>query len=263
MDHVDATTTHVVQGNLDDTEYSQFIDRAEKLVEQLGIVKSLERRFARIEECKLLWKPAVQIDNIDGVFAHLRKQSNGPCIMQAGKITWMKFVKNILPSAVKIEAEVSTHGNFCALVTATHADAPPILQWDDVNRRNPVSLYMYRDGSYAHNWNIQPGFQEISGITDNPVHWNGKSSHHRHIAFFLIPGAVDTRNSSLGLFPKILKAELREVRSVIEAHSKRNKLSGATEASACGLALDSKQGTKVRVTISTDTAIEYTIDRWD
>ncbi len=36
---------------------SGAIERAEKIVEQMGIAKSLERRFARVDECQLLWSP--------------------------------------------------------------------------------------------------------------------------------------------------------------------------------------------------------------
>ena len=40
------------------------------------------------------------------------------------------------------------------------------------------------------------------------------------------------------LFPEIIRSELHGVRSVIEAYSKRNGISGYSDASACGIWVD-------------------------
>jgi len=41
------------------------------------------------------------------------------------------------------------------LVTAKHPEAPPILQWDSPDKRNPVSLYVYVNGSATADWNLR------------------------------------------------------------------------------------------------------------
>src|SRR4029078_7195541 len=61
------------------------IERAEKLVEKLGIAPSLERRFARLAEIAphLLWTPkTVDAGKTAGVFGHLRTKPEGVRKMQ-------------------------------------------------------------------------------------------------------------------------------------------------------------------------------------
>jgi hypothetical protein len=74
----------------------------------------------------------------------------------------------------------------------------------------------------------------------------------------ILPGACDTRCNQLDLFPETLRDEMREVRSVIEAHSKRGSVQSISNA-ACGLQLP---GAKLRATVDGVT-VEYNIDRWD
>lgn len=79
----------------------------------------------------------------------------------------------------------------------------------------------------------------------------------------MLEGAKDTHCNDSALFPEILKSELHGVRSVIEAHSRTRPLSGAEDASACGLLVSGHNGARVRVTGEAGTRIEYKIDRWD
>jgi len=53
------------------------------------------------------------------------------------------------------------------------------------------------------------------------------------------------------------------VRSVIEAYSKKAKLGGEKEASACGLLMGKESGVHVKVTDASGVQIEYKLDRWD
>jgi hypothetical protein len=71
-----------------------------------------------------------------------------------------------------------------------------------------------------------------------------------------------------GLFPSILKSDLRPFRSTIEAYSNSIKLEGFDDASACGILLQESilntgiNGRRVKVTTDVGEA-EYIIDRWD
>ena len=84
--------------------------------------------------------------------------------------------------------------------------------------------------------------------------------------FFILKGAKDTgyRTSGNALFPETLKAELREIRSTIEAYSRKAVLGGYDEASACGIRLqgNSKWNARFRVTTDVGTTV-YVLDRWD
>ena len=151
------------------------------------------------------------------------------------------------------------------MVTATHADAPPIIQWDNIDARNPVSWYLYSGGSPAHQFNVVGGQAvEVTAITQKPSEWNGGMQHQGTGIIFLMNGAKDQRTPSLCLFPEILKSEFHGVRSVIEAHNKSGRISGVNESSASGLLCDIKEtwGINLYVT-SGGQELHYRIDRMD
>ena len=82
---------------------------------------------------------------------------------------------------------------------------------------------------------------------------------------FLLKGATESRNGGLALFPEILKSELREVRSVIEAHSRSAELADMRHGNANGIGFDKgKAGFEylLRVTSKGQT-VDYKLDRWD
>lgn len=243
------------------------IAQAEKLVEKLGIARSLERRFARLEDLKTEWLPAPEVAPTGGgVFAHLKsKDATRPELtVTAQEITWEKFARTVLPLAKSMEINAPVYGAYTALVTAEHADAPPILQWDSEQQRNPVSLYLYHGGSPPSRFNIQAGWRKVTAITLRPSMWNGSNEHQGKNAIFIIEGCRDLHNSDVCLFPEILKSELHGVRSVIEAHSRTVRLGGAEQATACGLLCPvNRAPTHVRITDAAGTRFEYKIDRWD
>lgn len=242
------------------------IAQAERVMAELGATGSLERRFARIDDIVALWKPTAKPEKppSGGVFGHLVPKGEKLAAMRvpAQTMTWDKFSRTVLLNAKAIDVMVPSHGNFTALLTAQNPDAPPILQWDTLEQRNPVSLYVYHGGSVAHQWNLTAGqWTEVTAITRRPAKWYGEHAHHEDGAIVIIRGAVDTRdNSGNALFPETLKAELRAIRSTIEAYSRTAKIYGREEASACGI---NAVGAHLRVTDSVGTRLEYRIDRWD
>ncbi|MCW3543487.1 hypothetical protein [Burkholderia cenocepacia] len=252
------------------------IRQAEKIVEQMGIAPSLERRFARLDELQTLWKPsnAADVPANGGVFGHIQpknaKPVDSPMVATGGPMTWEKFARTVLPEAEGIEAYVPTgSANFAAYLTAQHADAPPILQWDRDDRRNPVSWYLYNGGSPASQWGLTPGkWATVTAVSAQPSSWHEPHEHQGAGVLLVIEGAKDHHNERSGncLFPECLRSELHAVRSVIEAYSRRASIGGFDEASACGLMLQKSSrfgnGHRVRVTTKGAT-LEYVIDRWD
>jgi hypothetical protein len=241
------------------------IAQAEKLVEQLGIARSLERRFALLEELQTIWKPIEEPKKSGaGVFSHLQpKQNERQLFIPVMKVTWEKFARDVLPGTKSIEINAPSIGAYAAFVTAVHADAPPILQWDNEDRRNPVSWYLYPHGSSAGQFNLLPGWQHVTAIALNPERWNPGCEHFRQSAIFTIEGCRDMLNHELGLFPEDLKAELHCVRSVIEAHSRATKLAGLDQADACGLLVNANAPVHVRIHKDAGIVVEYDIDRWE
>jgi hypothetical protein len=247
------------------------IAAAEKVFQQLGAAGSLARRFARVDEVKALWRPQPQRQDeapSGGVFGHLRpKGAPEPSAMRipAQTMTWTKFERDVLPGADRIEIQAPGAGNYAALVTAVDPDAPPILQWDHEDARNPVSWYVYSGGSPAAQWGLTGGrFHDVAAVTLKPSMWNGGHEHQGKGVLFLIDGARETRNASACLFPEILKSEFHGIRSVIEAYSHRASIEGLGEPHAAGLMLIAGSSWNVTVRVwSGARPLEYRMDRWD
>lgn len=244
------------------------IAAAEKTVEKLGIGPSLARRFARLEELQTVWKPTPAPEQAvpSSIFGHLvpKGAALAPSMTApAQTMTWEKFARTVLPEARSMEAMVPTGpAGFVALLTAENFDAPPILQWDSAERRNPFSWYLYNRGSMAAQWGLVGGsWRKVNAITLNPSSWFGGFAHHEKNAVLILDGAKDSQtNQGNALFPETLKSELHGIRATIEAYSKNAKISGGAEASACGLMVI---GARVRVTDRNGVASEFRIDRWE
>lgn len=251
------------------------VAQAEKVVERLGIENSLKRRFARLEELQTLWLPSTPANpnkKQGGVFAGIETKETikkSECNMNAPAVTmtWEKFQRTVLKTARKIEFYVAGGtDNFSAILTAEDMTAPPILQWDTEENRIPFSWYVYSGGSVPSRWNLERGYVEVTGVVLQPNMWVEGHEHNDKSVFFILKGAKDTgyRNSGNALFPETLKAELRELRSTIEAYSRKAVLGGYDEASACGIRLQgsSKWNARFRVTTDIGTTV-YVLDRWD
>lgn len=245
------------------------IEVAEKLVAKLGVAKSLERRYAKLEDVQVkLWepKPAVPAKaKTDGVFGHLRGQADAVKEVQLPPttMTWEKFARTVLPTACSLEVKAPGHGGYFGFVTAADAEAPPILQWDHPEKRNPVSQYVYENGSSASSWGlVANSWSKVNAITASPAHWHepDKAKHHSEGAYFLLDGAKDSRNNGLCMFPETLKTEFRGIRAVVEAHSKNGKLQG--DGSASGLVFQ-KGASGQSLSIRVDGVAVYVLDRWD
>lgn len=251
------------------------IEQAEKIVEKLGIQTSLVRRFARVEELKKLWTPTEEEDKEqkkEGVFSHLipKNKIQQPDIdIPEIRMTWRKFLENVIPTAKEIEYFVkSGSANYSAILTAAHDDAPPILQWDSEEKRNPFSWYVYHGGTSHAQWGLSYGFTKVTAIVLQPSMWYGDFTHHGKGLFFILEGAKDSCYEGNGnaLFPSLLKSELKEISSVIEAYSHSAKIEGFDEASACGIKLEygHDQTWNAVLRVTTDIGVtKYLLDRWD
>lgn len=254
------------------------IQQAEKLAEKLGIQNSLQRRFARFDEIKaanLLWQPTKAEAKVakGGVFGHLIKSGaeKVEVPVKAGQpITFDKFRRKVLPEATSIQVKlrVGERMPFCGMVTAVDPEAPPILQWDMEDARNPFSWFLYSHGSTAAEWGLVSDWTTVKGITLKPSMWGDEEGAHAHQgngAIFILDGARDVRNlASMCLFPEILKKELHPIRSTIESFSLNGRLAGAEEADANGLMFAGGNNAPFLVRVTGPLGItEYKIDRWD
>ena len=184
-------------------------------------------------------------------------------------MTWEKFARTVLPSAESIELFIpNASRSYLALVTAADPAAPPILQWDSPERRNPVSWYVYSQGSTPERWNLQPEtYCTVTAVTLLPCLWDaGRKFDHQGVgAVLILDGARDLLYATgAGFFPEDLRSELHPVRSTMEAYVKAAVVAGKDAATACGL--DLRKGGRwnhlLRVTSRIGRA-SYLLDRWD
>lgn len=246
------------------------IAAAEKIMQQLGAAGSLARRFARLDEVQALWKPAPKKDEVPGggVFGHLKpKGTEAPSMsIPAQTMTWDKFQRTVLPTAERMQFLTPSHGSYTALVTAVNAEAPPILQWDREDARNPVSWYFWNGGAPASQFGLRGNtFVEVEALTLKPSMWNGGNEHQGEGVMFVLAGARESRIAGAALFPEILKAEFHGIRSVLEAYSRGASIEGMEYPHAAGVMLDKGNKTwnaTVRVW-SGGKSLDYKLDRWD
>lgn len=257
--------------------------RAEVLFEQLGLAPALRRRHARLSDLRLLWSPSFsrvkdtgRTSTKDRVFAHLSPRpgaapptrASGPVV----KITFDKFRRTVLPTAVSIEFAVPDgKAPFAALVTAVDPDAPPIVQWDREHERNSVTWYVHSNGNPASEWGLRAHtLVKVTGICLSPNLWRDEADpvavHNGRKAFVLLEGARERPNRrGGGLFPSLLRGDLREIRATIEAHAQSARVEESELGDACGLML--QEGVpwrcELHVVDRTGAATRYSLDRWD
>lgn len=246
------------------------IEQAEKLVEKLGVAKSLERRFAKLADLQILWqpKPSIAAPTKPGVFGALRPPKHtSPIVSDASAqvMTWEKFARTVLPTAERIDLLVGHGGQpFAAYVAAVHADAPKILQWD-----NPVSWYFKHPTSHAYQWNLRAGeLVEVTALSLLPTMWQDPPLVHQGTGVMIVlKGARDVEHhGGGGFFVESLRSEYHGIRQTLEAHVRNSIIQGAEEAEACGICLKVGSpwgpGQTLRVTAGGVQTL-YRLDRWD
>lgn len=256
------------------------IEAGEKIIEKMGLGRSLVRRFARLEDLQTLWRPrspkrddrgdALAYAAAGGVFGHLKPKESGhhqtpqveipPVVM-----TWEKFARTVLPTAEQMDFMVPAWGKFIAFTTAVHADAPPLMKWDREDRRNPVAWYVYPHGSEATQWNLKPGWCTMTAVALLPTLWGPQPTPFLNEgAVLVLDGARDIAHHGNSLFPESLRGELHEIRSTIEAYSRAAQLYDQDKATACGYDIRKGQLNAAEIRVwSAGRSTRYIIDRWD
>jgi hypothetical protein len=254
------------------------IGAAERKVDQLGLETAFQRRYASLEDLEnWIWQPSKTesrptASGRTGFFSDVETKrpvrhttTTGPV-----RMTLHKFRKTVLSEALGMEMMAYT-GHWGHLLTASDPAAEPIIAWDRKEKRNPVSFYLYPTGSYASQWGLLTyQWYPVTGLHALP--WEGSHWKARKRGLFvLVAGAKDTRDPGGScLFPEFIDPALREVRSVIEAKSKRLRLSepanGQPRAGGIFLEEDAKGDwgrIHLRVTKRDRTVTEYILTEYE
>lgn len=249
------------------------VQRAEEIVEKLGIKNSLRRRYAKMEDVQagVVWRPIAPITEEKtegGVFGHLKTKNARPEQKEINtpytRITLDKFLRTVLPEARSMEIVIdSSKQDFSPLVTAADPESPIIT-----NYGNPVSWYVRRGGSYPHEWGLQGGTNvAVKAIVRSPSMWNDPSKRAYDAFFFLLEGArPPAKNDGGGMFTVLLKSDFHEIRSTLEAYFNGAEIEGAAEGDAVGIRIGAESGSDVKLRVHVETPVgemRYLIDRWD
>lgn len=247
------------------TPSDQLINQANRMFEEYGITAdSLRRRPARVDELTYIWRdsyveePPMSVHGIDksGVFdSLLSSNTKKKTIMPSKhKMSMNKFLYKILPDCDKVSILISNWGanrdfnlsnRGVWFLTSTVPDAAPILRWDKVDSRQPVSQfqlssainpYLYIPESY-----LEAGSIEVCGICYDSLYWNSdinpETMSGSGINFVFDNGKLPI-DKYLGLFPEIIDSKFYSVRKVIEVYSQNNYLDSITPegaSPACGI----------------------------
>lgn len=247
-----------------------LIKQAEKLISDLGAENSLKRRFALVSDLpRLLWAPkADEDDNKEyrsGVFSKVKSKENAKDDYElvhndGGKITLTKFMKSVAPGAKRITVMTPARGSYAAYTTAVDMEAPCIIKWDSKEVRNPISQYVYNNGSYRTQWNIFESEADCVGIANFPEDLLSEELSQSG-ALFILQNVYDLQNKASALFADNLIPELFSIRKVIESFSNATPLESVEGQKACGLTYN---GGTLYLKVYTDYAVtSYCIDRLD
>jgi hypothetical protein len=247
--------------------------QANKIVEKLQSAGALQRKFATFEEIRdrMFWLPndvheeRGRIDG-DGPFDRLlyeKRKLSTPVAVK--NITWIKFRDTVLDKATAIQFHATRRrDNYSAITTCADPTAPPILQWDFEDNRNPFAQYVYHGGSIPSRWNLSSNsWINVLGVCYQPSQWTSGLEHHGQSVIFILENCRDKKITELAIFPETLKAEYHEIRSTIERYSRTGRIQDTDGQLASGIRV-SKCAVGFKFRVYTDNlTIDYNIDRWD
>lgn len=114
-----------------------MIKKAQEKVQELGLMDSLPRRYAVLEDLTInnVLFADRNTQKATDVFGDLLKGAKKPVKGPANveEISIEKFIRDVLPTATSIEALVENRhtGNFVSLIAPVYPDAPNMLKWDN------------------------------------------------------------------------------------------------------------------------------------
>ena len=151
----------------------KMIEEAEKTVNELGLLSSLDRRFAVAEDVNvnnLLFVNRNSVAPTD-VFGVLKEDVpvSPKTLGKVSEVSLDEFIDNILPTSKEVEIlfENDMTGNLVSLITAKDKESNSLFKWD-----NPFS-WSYR-GSVADSMkeNVKKAGGKVDGALRFSIQWN-------------------------------------------------------------------------------------------
>ena len=157
----------------------KMIEQAQKTITELGLLDSLGRRFATIDDItvnNILFANRDSLKQIAGdVFSELQQESvinnNKQQFNKIEEVQIDDFIKNILPNVTDIELylENKYSSNFMSVIAPENVDSKSMFKWDN-------------NFSWAYSGNITDSMKEnvkslggnVNGILRFSIQWNEK-----------------------------------------------------------------------------------------
>jgi len=157
----------------------KMLEQAQKTVEELGLMDSLGRRHAMIEDIRInniLFANKDAAKRMAGnVFEEMQEETsavNPKSFAKVEEVSIETFVKDVLPTAKNIEAlfENRHTSNLVTLIAPKVGDSKPLFKWDN-------------GFSWAYNGNITDSMKErvkafggkVDGVLRFSIQWNDKA----------------------------------------------------------------------------------------
>lgn len=158
----------------------KMIEDAEKLLVEEGLIDSLPRRYAVVEDItvnNILFANRDSVSKMSGsVFDDLKKEASSKPknLGKVEEVSIQKFVSDILPTATSVEAlfENKHCGNLVSLIAPQNADAKTLFKWNN-------------GFSWAYNGNITDSMKErvksaggkVDGVLRFSIQWNTENDN--------------------------------------------------------------------------------------
>lgn len=153
----------------------KMVENAQKKVEAMGLVESLPRRHASIDDLTvnnvLFVNRDARKQMADGIFAELAESTstvNPRSYSKSAEVSIEDFIKNILPTISEMEVlvENSHISNLVTLTAPINMNAPSLFKWNN-------------NFAWAYNGNVADSFKEkvkaaggrIEGVLRCSLHW--------------------------------------------------------------------------------------------
>jgi len=207
------------------------LEQASKIVDELGLAKSFERRlatFSDIPEEGFVWKPVVEVvQEKEDILLGLKKSANnvgdsGP--IDGRSLIWRDFEKDILPRVTKL-LFVPTGDYFVgahSLTTAVYPEAPCIFS----HGNHFVSFTLSYPVEHKTWGLLREEPVEVGGVITIPSCWGKDSTDSQR--FLVLKDGYLRFETSGSIFPERTIPELYPVRKVVEQMSDGRRLGPST-----------------------------------
>lgn len=155
----------------------RMVEEAKKKLEEMGLVNSLERRYANLTD--------ISVENIlftdkssdlKDVFAEISKEApiNPKTLSKIEEVSIEDFLTKVLPTSKSVELLLDNNhlGNLTSILTAQDNTAPSLFKWD-----NPFS-WSYTGGiTDSMKERVKAAGGKVDGVLRFSIQWNedGKS----------------------------------------------------------------------------------------